>query len=103
MPRRPAPAGSVWRRKKVFNGYHANHLVTLGGDTFLQERIEAAGCLNATAPVSIEGKQSGLHAGLGEVTMEQVLAWNPDILVINAGTPEELYEDARWRSINSTS
>ncbi len=89
------------KRKKVFNGYHANHLVTLGGDTFLQERIEAAGCLNAAAPVSTEGKQTGLHAGLGEVTMEQVLAWNPDILVINAGKPEDLYIDARWRAIKA--
>ena len=89
------------KRKKVFNGYHASHLVTLGGDTFLQERIEAAGCLNAAAPVSTEGKQTGLHAGLGEVTMEQVLLWNPDILVINTGKPEDLYEDARWRAVKA--
>ena len=91
----------IEKRKKVFNGYHANHLVTLGGDTFMQERIEAAGCLNAAAPVSTEGKKTDLHAGLGEVTMEQVLEWNPDILVINTGTPEEIYESRRWRAIKA--
>lgn len=88
-------------RKLVFNGYHANHLVTLGGDTFLQERIEAAGCRNAAAVLATDGKRTGLHAGLGEVTMEQVLEWNPDILVINAGTPEDLYTARRWRAVKA--
>jgi iron complex transport system substrate-binding protein len=35
------------KRKLVFNGYSSNHLVTLGGDTFMHKEIELAGCRNA--------------------------------------------------------
>jgi iron complex transport system substrate-binding protein len=88
-------------RKKVFQGYNPSHLVTLGGDTFMQERIEIAGCLNAAQSVTTIGQRTGLHSGLGEVSMEQVLNWNPDILVINYGTPDEVYADPRWRQIKA--
>lgn len=87
------------QRVTVFNGYDTQHLVTLGGDTFMQERIETAGCRNAAKSVSTTGKKTGLHSGLGEVSMEQVLAWDPDILVINTGTPEEILSDPRWQPI----
>lgn len=89
------------RRKKVFQGYNPSHLVTLGGDTFMQERIEIAGCLNAAQSVTTIGQRTGLHSGLGEVSMEQVLDWNPDILVINHGTPDEVYADPRWQQIQA--
>ncbi|MDD2390890.1 MAG: ABC transporter substrate-binding protein [Desulfobacterales bacterium] len=86
-------------RKKVFHGYNPTHLVTLGGDTFMQERIEFAGCINSSESVATTGKQTGLHSGLGEVSMEQVLEWNPDIIVINSGSPEDLAGNPQWRSI----
>ncbi|MCF8086971.1 MAG: ABC transporter substrate-binding protein [Desulfotignum sp.] len=89
------------QRKKVFQGYNPSHLVTLGGDTFMQERIEIAGCLNAAQSVTTIGQRTGLHSGLGEVSMEQVLAWNPDILVINYGTPEDVYADPQWQQIRA--
>ncbi|MCF8139104.1 MAG: ABC transporter substrate-binding protein [Desulfotignum sp.] len=89
------------QRKKVFQGYNPSHLVTLGGDTFMQERIEIAGCLNAAQSVTTIGQRTGLHSGLGEVSMEQVLDWNPDILVINYGTPEDVYADPRWQQIKA--
>jgi iron complex transport system substrate-binding protein len=89
------------QRKKVFQGYNPSHLVTLGGDTFMQERIEIAGCLNAAQSVTTIGQRTGLHSGLGEVSMEQVLDWNPDILVINYSTPEDVYADPRWRQIKA--
>ncbi len=88
-------------RISVFQGFSPSHLVTLGGDTFMQERITLAGCKNAAETVTTVGKQSGLHSGLGEVSMEQVLAWDPDILVINFGDLEELKKNPQWRNIKA--
>lgn len=88
-------------RKVIYNGYNSNHLVTLGGDTFMQERIELAGCINASKEVGTSRKQEGLHSGLGEVSMELVLKWNPDIIVIDMGSLKELKNDSRWNSINA--
>ena len=90
------------KRKMVFNGYSSNHLVTLGGDTFMQRQIELAGCRNAAAEVLTSGtREGGLHTGLAEVSMEKVLGWNPDILVIDFGSQAEIYESAKWKSINA--
>jgi iron complex transport system substrate-binding protein len=89
------------QRKLVFQGYSPSHLVTLGGDTFMQERIELAGCLNAAKSVITIGKRAGLHAGLGEISMEQVLEWNPDILVINYGASKDIINDPQWRHITA--
>jgi iron complex transport system substrate-binding protein len=91
----------VGERVKVFHGYSPGHLVTLGGDTFMQERIELAGCLNCAESVRTVGQRTGLHAGLGEVSMEQVIAWSPDILIINAGSPEDLASDSQWRAVKA--
>ncbi len=92
------PPGS---RKTVFQGYNPNHLVTLGGDTFMQEHIELAGCINSAESITTLGNQTGLHSGLGEVSMEQVLDWNPDILIINSGLIEDLRNDPQWRVIRA--
>jgi iron complex transport system substrate-binding protein len=89
------------KRKVVYNGYSPNRLVTLGGDSFMNERIETAGCLNAAEPVSTGAKKEGLHVGLVEVSMEQVLVWNPDIMVIDFGEPEQLFEAPRWTTIRA--
>lgn len=88
-------------RKVIYNGYNSSHLVTLGGDTFMQERIELAGCINASKEVGTSRKQEGLHSGLGEVSMELVLKWNPDIIVIDMGSLNDLKKDSRWNSINA--
>jgi len=89
------------KRKKVFNGYGPSHLVTLGGDTFMHERILTAGCLDAVADISTSGTKEGLHSGLSEMSMEKVLGWNPDILIIDSGKPEVLYSDPRWKNIKA--
>ncbi len=89
------------QRKRVFQGYSPSHLVTLGGDTFMQERIELAGCMNTAESVVTIGKRSGLHAGLGEISMEQVLEWNPEILVINNGKPDDLIKHPQWRHVKA--
>jgi iron complex transport system substrate-binding protein len=85
----------------VFNGYSSNHLVTLGGDTFMHKQIELAGCINATGKILTSGVRADLHAGLAEVSMEKVLGWNPDILVIDFGTPQDLYQDPKWKSVKA--
>ena len=87
------------KRKKVFNGYSHSHLVTLGGDTFMHERILTAGCLDAATAISTSGAKEGLHSGLSEMSMERVLGWDPDLLIIDSGKPEELYSDPRWKNI----
>jgi len=89
------------QRKVVFNGYSSNHLVTLGGDTFMQRRIELAGCRNAAKEIASSGIKEGLHTGLAEVSMEKVLGWNPDILVIDLGRPSDLYDNPKWRTISA--
>jgi iron complex transport system substrate-binding protein len=33
--------------------------------------------------------------------MEQVLKWNPDIIVIDTGSPEDVYNDPKWASIKA--
>ncbi len=85
-------------RVKVFLGFGPNHLVTYGGNTYMQERVEAAGCINAAEKVSTLGGKEG---GLGIVSLEQVLAWNPDVIVINQGKPEDLLSDSRWAEISA--
>ncbi len=89
------------KKKKVFNAYSHNHLVTLGGDTFMHERIVTAGCIDATAEMKTSGSKEGLHSGLTEISQEKVLDWNPDILIIDSGKPEDLYKDARWKNIKA--
>ena len=90
------------KRKVVFNGYSSNHLVTLGGDTFMQRQIELAGCRNAAEKIPTSGtREGGLHTGLAEVSMEKVLEWNPDMLIIDFGSPAELYDSPKWKSINA--
>jgi iron complex transport system substrate-binding protein len=67
----------------------------------MQQHIELAGCLNAAQSISTTGLKEGLHTGLAEVSMEKVLGWNPDVLVIDFGTPEEFYNDSKWKSIKA--
>ena len=88
-------------RKVLYNGYDPNHLITYGGDTYMQERIETAGLKNAAQEINTSGVKPGIHAGLDQVSMEQVLKWNPDIIVIDSGTPEEMYGDPKWNSIKA--
>jgi iron complex transport system substrate-binding protein len=89
------------KRKMVFNGYQPSHLVTLGGDTFMHERIEAAGCVDATKEISTAGAKEGLHSGFAEMSMERVLGWNPDILVIDSGEPEDVYTNPKWKNVKA--
>lgn len=89
------------KRKIVYNGYGKNHLVTIGGDAFLDKFIKAAGCRNAALEVSTLGKRDGLHTGLRQVSMELVLDWNPDIIIINTNDSVDMYNDSRWKTVKA--
>jgi iron complex transport system substrate-binding protein len=84
------------QKMKVYMGFNADHLTTYGADTFLDSWIQAGGCINAAHPVSTVG---GAEGGLATISMEQILSWNPDVMIIDTGTPESLYSDPVWASI----
>lgn len=88
-------------RPIVYNGYDPSHLVTFGGDTFMDERIRLAGCRNAAATVHTIGKREGLHSGLGEISLEDVVKWDPEIIVINTGKPDELAKQTAWKTVKA--
>jgi len=68
----------------------------------MQRQIELAGCRNAADSILTAGtRPGGLHSGLAEVSMEKVLGWNPDILIIDFGTPEDVYADPKWKSVQA--
>jgi len=86
------------QRVKVYMGYGPGHLITYGGDTYMQEQIEAAGCRNVAEELStISGKEGGLST----VSMEQVLDWDPDIVVIDTGSTADLAKDPVWAAITA--
>jgi iron complex transport system substrate-binding protein len=85
-------------RLKVFMAFDADHLTTYGGGTFMNEWIEAAGCLNAAGGVKSPGGKEG---GLVTLSMEQILGWNPDIVVVDTGAPEDLYGKPGWSRIRA--
>lgn len=89
-------------RVTVFLGEGVSHLQTLGGDTFFTEWTAAAGCRNAVATIeTTHGQQEGIHTGINEISMEQVLAADPDIIIIDTGSPAELKNDSRWKELSA--
>jgi iron complex transport system substrate-binding protein len=67
----------------------------------MQQHFELAGCRNAAEAIRSTGIKEGLHTGLAEVSMEKVLDWNPDILIIDFGSPADIYNDPKWKSIRA--
>ncbi|WP_332448812.1 ABC transporter substrate-binding protein [Methanoculleus sp.] len=89
-------------RVTVFLGEGVSHLQTLGGDTFFTEWTEAAGCRNAVAAIeTTQGQQEGMHTGINEVSMEQVLAVDPGLIIIDTSSPAELANDNRWKELTA--
>jgi iron complex transport system substrate-binding protein len=84
------------KKLKVYLGFNADHLTTFGGDTFMNEWIETAGCVNSAQPITSLGGKEG---GLATVSMEQILSWNPDIVCIDNGKPQDVYNDPNWAKI----
>ena len=86
------------KKLKVYLGFNPDHLTTYGGDTFMQYQIEAAGLINAASGIKSAGGREG---GLATVSMENILMWNPDILIIDNGTVDAIKADSKWANINA--
>jgi iron complex transport system substrate-binding protein len=86
------------KRLKVFMGYNADHLTTYGGGVFMDDWIKAAGCVNAAGEISGMGGKEG---GQIPVSMEQVLSWDPDIIVIDSGNPDDLLNNPAWSKLKA--
>lgn len=86
------------KRLKVFMGYNADHLTTYGAGTFMDDWIKAAGCINAAGAVSGLGGKEG---GQVIISMEQVLSWDPDIIIIDNGNPDDLLNNPPWSKLKA--
>jgi iron complex transport system substrate-binding protein len=83
---------------KVYLGYGADHLTTYGGDTYMQYQIEAAGCLNASQEITAV---AGKEGGLSNISLEHLLKWDPDVIVIDTGNPQDLKNDPTWSKLKA--
>ena len=65
----------------------------------MQERIESAGLINSAKDLApLTGQYS---SGYQEVSLETVNLWNPDIIIIDDGMPDDLYNNPQWANINA--
>ena len=63
------------------------------GDMYQSLMVDAAGGISVTA---------GLHGYWNDVNIEQVLVWNPDVIIITSYgglTPQQILEDPDWQGI----
>jgi iron complex transport system substrate-binding protein len=70
-------------------------LGTYVGGSYMQEWIELAGCENVAA----DAENPGSKDSFVELTMEEMLAFEPDIVLIDSGTPTILTEDPVWQQM----
>jgi iron complex transport system substrate-binding protein len=83
------------RRPKVLHTASAGILTVDGRHSLIDDWIEVAGGVNAA---DVEG--------LGRpVTMEQVAAWDPDVIIVgtapNGRNRQAILDDPRWRDIKA--
>ena len=81
--------------------YDENTMVTSGSSFFGQWWCDAAGAINAANEIAADNKNAA-------ITMEQVYAWDPDVIIITNFTqtqPEDLYNNAvgddDWSSVSA--
>jgi iron complex transport system substrate-binding protein len=86
------------KRLKVFMGFNADHLTTYGSDTFMDDCVKAAGCVNAAGAISGSDEKDG---GLATVSMEQLLSWDPDIVIVDNSSPDDLLNDPSWSKLKA--
>ncbi len=84
---RIAAAGAVKRpRAVIFAGYSGNQLVASGSNHYSEFYLREGGAINVAA--EIDGQKG--------VNLEQVYAWNPEVILINnfcPYVPEDFYEN----------
>lgn len=89
-------------RPKVLHVTSLSPITVDGNNTIINAWIEAAGGINAASDVSGNNK---------EVSMEQVLQWNPDIIILSSNTLmkvsngkkniDQLLNDKAWQQVNA--
>ena len=95
----PIPAD---QRKRVFFGFGPSHLSTFPGQNFITERAGAAGCVNVAAGNNETGVNTGkIVPPQAEISLEQVIAWDPDIIVIDTGNVSGILQDPHWQTIKA--
>lgn len=87
------------QKLKVLHVESLDPLEVDGGNTIIDQWITDAGGVDVAA-------QGGVSGNMQQVTMEQVIAWNPDVIIIGANgvngkvsTVQELMGDQQWASI----
>ena len=83
------------QRPKVMHGPSVHELNLDGTGTIIDTWINAAGGVNA-----VETSTAG--TAKATFTMEQIIAWNPDVIITGkAGQAEEIIADPAWASIKA--
>ena len=80
------------RRPRVLIASEHDHSGTYGKDSYIQEWLERAGCRNAAETLIPPGSSNSFN----KVSPEQMLAWDPDIILITSGTINELENNNAW-------
>jgi iron complex transport system substrate-binding protein len=78
------------KRVKVFVELDPT-LFTVGGDTFMNELVLAAGGVNVAAELK----------GWPQVSAEQVAKWNPDIIISSYGSTDQIMKRQGWSTVNA--
>lgn len=79
-------------RPRVLVASEQDHSGTYGKGSYMQEWLERAGCRNAAETLIPLGSPNSFS----KISPEQMLAWDPDIILITAGTLEDLEKDSAW-------
>lgn len=86
-------------RPKVLHLTSLSPNIVDGGNTIIDAWIQAAGSVNAAASV---------NGSFKEVSMEQILKWNPDVIILGTGNTglgaknaDLLKTDPQWQNINA--
>jgi iron complex transport system substrate-binding protein len=86
-------ASVAWdRRPRVLVASERDRSGTYGKGSYMHEWLERAGCRNAAETLTAPGSANSFE----RVSPEQMLAWDPDILLISAGSLQDLARDPIW-------
>jgi iron complex transport system substrate-binding protein len=80
------------KRPRVLIASEPDHSGTYGKGSYMQEWLTMAGCRNAAEALPVLGSPNTFS----KVSPEQMLAWDPDIILISAGSLEELEKVSVW-------
>ena len=80
------------KRPRVLVASEHDRSGTYGNGSYMQEWLERAGCRNAAETL----RPLGSPHMFTKVSPEQMMAWDPDVLLISSGTPEDLEKEAAW-------